>query len=112
MFLYAKTQCFKDVNSIIPQINPINLVQHKKSIRIFHRMLKVRYMIKVFQINGEKIIDCLINDVGMVAIHLKQSNLDAPSHKKENSRQIINHKSMKRMKNTFIMEVQKAFFKK
>lgn len=43
-------------------------------------------MIKVFQINGEKIIDCLINDVGMVAIHLKQSNLDAPSHKKENSR--------------------------
>lgn len=29
-------------------------------------MLKVKYMIKVFQINGEKIIDCLISDVGMV----------------------------------------------
>lgn len=66
MFLHAKTQCFKDIKSVIPQINPVNLVQSKKSKRIFHRMLKVKYMIKVFQINGEKIIDCLISDVGMV----------------------------------------------
>lgn len=64
IFLYGNIQRFKDVNSIIPQINPIKLMQSKKISRIFHRTWKVKYMIKVFQINGEK-IDYLVSDVEM-----------------------------------------------
>lgn len=64
---YFYMEIFNDLTmsiQLFPQINPIKLMQSKKISRIFHRTWKVKYMIKVFQINEEK-IDYLIRDVEM-----------------------------------------------